>query len=143
MVKHLEVFMEPKEFKQYQNISFWKEENDIVSFKYSPNLEITLSIAVELVKNRLEYTNGKSKFVLVDVNNIKSTTKEAREYMSDVNGGLKGILGGAFVSSNMLTTVIINLFLKINKPSVPARFFTDREDALIWLKRIKLAKTIL
>ncbi len=130
--------MEKIDFKEFSNTSFWKEgDDDIIFFTYSPNLEMGISDAKEIVKNRLEYTNGKSAYVLVDATNIKSTTKEAREYMSDPMGGLSGILGGAFLSNKIVTTVIVNLFFKINQPSVPAKFFTDKEEALNWLKKIK------
>jgi hypothetical protein len=63
--------------------------------------------------------------------------------MSNPSGGLKGILAGAFVSTKTVTIVLINLFLKINRPSVPARFFNNKEDAIQWIKRIKQEKEIL
>jgi hypothetical protein len=130
--------MEKKNYKEYKNISFWKEDNDdILFFKYSPQLEITFEIAKELVANRLEYTNGKSMYTLIDGSNIKSTTKEARDYMANPDGGLKGILAGAFLSSSVVTTVIINLYLSINKPPTPARFFSNKENAVKWLKELK------
>jgi hypothetical protein len=57
--------------------------------------------------------------------------------MNSPEGGLKGILGGAFLSNSVVSNVVINLFLKISKPSVPAKFFTKKEDALNWLKELK------
>ncbi|MEQ8363265.1 MAG: hypothetical protein RH948_10380 [Cyclobacteriaceae bacterium] len=96
-----------------------------------------LGKAKGIVQSRLEYSQGKPCYYLIDVTNLKSVTKEAREYMSDKNEGLSGVLGGAFISNKVLTTVIVNFFFNINKPSVPARFFTNRDDALIWLRKLK------
>jgi hypothetical protein len=41
------------------------------------------------------------------------------------------------LSNNVVATLFINLYLKINNPVIPARFFTNREEAIKWLNRIK------
>jgi hypothetical protein len=124
--------------QQYKHTSFWKEQDDDILFwDYCPQTEIDIEIAKELVKNRLEYSKGKLLYSIADVTNLKSVTKEAREYMSNPDGGLKGILGGAFLSNSVVTNVVVNLYLKINKPAVPAKFFIKREDAISWLKDLK------
>ncbi|PWA04384.1 DUF7793 family protein [Flavobacterium psychrotolerans] len=130
--------MEKREFIECKYTSFWKEEHEgIIFFNYSPQLEMTLPIAKELVNDRLDYFKGNSYNVLIDVTNLKSITKEAREYMSSPDWGLKGISGGAFLSKNIVTNVILNLFISINKPTVPAKFFTKKDEALRWLIEIK------
>jgi hypothetical protein len=130
--------MERRNFKEYKTVSFWKEkDDDIVFFKYSPKLEMDIEIAKEIVRSRLEYTGGTPTYTLIDFTNVHLVTKEARDYMNDPAGGLKGILGGAFLSNNLVTTLFINLYLRINKPSVPAKFFTKKEEAVNWLNEIK------
>jgi hypothetical protein len=125
----------------YKNISFWQESDDgIIFWKYSPQIEIDIVIAKELVTDRLDYTNGKSVYALVDVTNIKSTTKEARDYLNAVEGGLQGLSAGAFLSNNVVSTLVINLFLKISSPAIPAKFFTDKNEALTWLKSVRTEK---
>jgi len=132
--------MEKRDYKEYKTVSFWKEkEDDIIFFKYSPQLEMSIDIAKEIVQSRLEYTNGKPSYTLIDFTNVQIVTKEARDYMNDPEGGLKGILGGAFLSNNLVTTLFINLYLKINKPSIPAKFFTKKDEAIHWLNDLKKA----
>ena len=127
-----------REHKQYETASFWKEaEDDILFFKYSPRLEMTIDVAKEIVRSRLEYCNGTPMYVLIDATNIKSATKEARDYMNSREGGLKAVLGGAFLSNNVVATLVINLFLKVNNLSIPAKFFTSKEEAVKWLKKLK------
>jgi hypothetical protein len=128
--------------KEYGNISFWKLEDNIIFFRYSPQIEIDITTAVELVNKRLDFTGGEEVYTLIDFTNVKSVTKQARDYMNSPEGGLKGILGGAFLSNSIVATLFINLYLKISNPSVPARFFTNREDALSWLRKIQTAKVI-
>lgn len=130
--------MEKRNYKEYRTTSFWTaESDDIVYFKYAPKLEIDIDVAKEIVESRLHYTNGKSVYTLIDFSNVKSVTKEARDYMNSPEGGLKGILGGAFLSTSVVATLFVNLYLKISNPSVPAKFFTSEKDAMWWLRKIK------
>jgi len=126
--------------KEYSNITFWKLEDNIIYFKYAPLIVIDIMMARELVNKRLEYTGGQSVYTLIDFTNVKSVNKEARDYMNSPEGGLKGILGGAFLSNSVVATLFVNLYLKVSNPSIPARFFTNREDALNWLRKIRAGK---
>ena len=136
--------MNRKNIREFKTTTFWIEDDpDILFFNYAPKIEIDITVAKEIIKSRLEYTRGNSMLTLIDFSNVKSVTKEARDYMNDPEGGLKGILGGAFLSDNAVSTLFINLYLRINKPVVPAKFFTKKEEALTWLKAIKSKKTAL
>ncbi|HET8963675.1 MAG TPA: hypothetical protein VFM99_07250 [Chitinophagales bacterium] len=130
--------MEKRNYKEYETVFFWKEEqDDVLFFKYAPKLEMDIEIAKKIVENRLEYTNNKPMYTVIDGSNLKSTTKEARDYMTNPDGGLKGILAGAFLANSVVTTVIINLYLTINKPPTPAKFFSNKQDALKWINEIR------
>ena len=116
---------------------------DVIFGTYAPRLEIDLAIAKELIENRLSFSKGQPVYAVMDFTNVKSVTKEARDFMNSPEGGLKGILGGAFVSNNVVTTMFVNLFLKVSKPPVPARFFNNPKDAMNWLDKIKSEKLTL
>jgi len=132
--------MKKRDYKEYRTTTFWREEeeNDIIFFKYSPKLVIDIDVAKEIVASRLEYCENKPSYTLIDFTNVKSVTKEARDYMSNPDSGLKGILGGAFLSNNVVATLFVNLYLKVSNPLVPAKFFTNRDEALRWLRKIKM-----
>jgi hypothetical protein len=123
-------------------VSMWIEEGVLFS-DYKKKLIIDLDTAKKIVQDRLDFTEGKSYPIVIDFSNLKSADKAARDYMNDPQGGLKGILAGAFLSNNAVATLFINLYLRINKPSVPAKFFTDRREALEWLKTVMSEKSIL
>ena len=130
-----------REQTDYKAASFWKEADDnILFFKYAPKLEMTIESAKEIVRSRLEYCRGESMYVLIDGTNLKSATKEARDYMNSPEGGLKGVLGGAFLSNSVVATLVINLFLKMSHLPIPARFFTNKEEAIKWIRKIKAEK---
>jgi len=129
--------------KEFKYVTVWSEESDpdILYSSYTSNLEIDINIARELINDRLEFSKGQSVYVLIDFTHIKSVTKEARDYMNSPEGGLKGILGGAFLSNSIVATLFINLHLKLTNPAVPAKFFTNKQEAVKWLKKIKIKNT--
>jgi hypothetical protein len=129
-----------KKQHQFRYTTLTEIDEDVVYATYVPRLEIDLRIAMELVENRMTCFNGRPHYILIDFTNVRSVTKEARDYMNSPEGGLKGILGGAFLSNNVVSTLFINLYLKVNNPAIPARFFTSKEDAVKWLKKIKAEK---
>lgn len=130
-----------KDFKEFKTVTFWKKDDNIIFFKYAPALDMDIKVARDMVASRLEYTKGESVYALIDVTNLKSTTKEARDYMNSTEGGLRGIKAGAFLSNNVVPTLLINMYLKVSNPPVPAKFFTSEEEALKWLMKIKEKST--
>jgi hypothetical protein len=115
---------------------FFSIENDILFCSYKKQIQIDITIAKRIIKDRVEFTGGKLYPILIDFTNMHSVTKEARDYMNDPEGGLKGLLGGAFLSNSLVTTLFVNLYLTINKPTIPAKFFTKKTEALNWLKEL-------
>jgi hypothetical protein len=122
---------------------YFKIENDILFCSYKRKLIIDLNVAKRIVRERLDFAEGRPYPILIDFSNLKMADKAARDYMNDPEGGLKGILCGAFVSNNAVATLFINLYLKINRPTIPAKFFTSKEEALYWLSKIKTERAIL
>lgn len=119
---------------------FFSIEKEILICSYKPHLEIDIATAKRIIKDRERFTEGKSYPVLIDFTNMKLVTKEARDYMNSPEGGLKGLLGGAFLSKSVVATLFINLYLKVSTPIIPAKFFTDRKEAMDWLMKIKEGK---
>lgn len=122
---------------------YFKIEDGVLFCSYKRQLVIDLLVAKRIVNERLEFTKGATYPILIDFSNLKMANKEARDFMNDPNGGLKGISSGAFVSNNAVATLFINLYLRINKPIVPAKFFISKQEALDWLKMVSSKKTVL
>lgn len=116
-------------------------EKDILFVYYKPNSIITLDAAKKVVEDRLDFANNTPKYVIAEVSNIKNSSKEAREFLSKKDGGLKGILAGAFVSDKVYSYFILNLFLKLISPSIPAKYFMDEQSALRWVSELKNSKS--
>jgi hypothetical protein len=122
---------------RYITIYSHPSQPDVVFGSYAPHLHIDLAVARELIDNRIEFAEGRSVYTLIDFTNVKSVTKEARDYMNSAEGGLRGLRGGAFLSNNVVSTLLVNLYLQISKPAIPARFFTNESDALRWIAKMR------
>lgn len=113
-----------------------EEDEDIVFVEYRHNLEVTLIYAKEIVLNRLEFTNHKAHYLVLDFSNVKSVSHEAKNYLLDPDSGTKNILGAAFIAGNPVSALIANIFIKPSK-GFPSKFFSKKKDAVNWLKEVR------
>ena len=102
---------------------------------YKEKLVVTIEQAKEMVADRLAFQNGKEYPIVIHMNGIKASTKEARIFMG--TDGIKGITIGAFVVRHVIEQVIFNFFFKIEKPNVSTKAFTNEEDAIAWIREVQ------
>jgi hypothetical protein len=109
--------------------------NNTILAEYASNLSVDLAIAKEIVASRVDFTQGKSYYCVIDLSNVKSVTNEAREYLQHPEGGLKGILGAAFFADNPLSHLIAEIFVK--SPGMPqSGFFHNKKEAEEWISKL-------
>lgn len=116
---------------------YWIKDG-ILFCKFKNGTEITLDIAKQLVTERLEFQKGENHPIVIDINGLISTTKDARKYMS--KEGEKGISMGAFIIKTHLAKMTFNFFIHVEKPSIPTKFFANEEDALNWIYEMNNTK---
>lgn len=107
----------------------WKSDN------------VDLSIAKAAVAARLTVTGNRSYQMIADTRQVKSISKEAREYLSS-RDGCAGVTRAAILINSSLGSTVVNFFLKINRPLVPTKIFTSEAAAVKWLSAEKLTSRI-
>jgi DNA polymerase/3'-5' exonuclease PolX len=122
--------------KKYSHMTCQELSAKIVLAEYPNNLKVDLLVAKEIVASRVEFTGGKDHYVIIDVSNVKQVTAEAKEYMQSSEGGLKNILGAAFLASNPVSALIANIFIKSPK-EFEAKFFYSKESAIRWIEGLQ------
>ena len=115
-------------------------EDGIARSIVKPNAEIELDDAIANSKAVNSLFQGEKFPLLIDSSKIKSMSKEARKYLS-VNNRSTHITSFAVVVKSSLSTIIVNFFFQLQKPSVPAKLFTNEKDALSWLQKHKNNKS--
>lgn len=113
----------------------WELEDEILRLTYKPGI-LTLEIAKEVVKSRKEFTNNASYPNLVMQTGLTKVEKEARDYLSSEEGS-EGVSAGAILTNSAFQMTLANFFLKVSRPRVPARMFTDKKQAIQWLSNYK------
>jgi hypothetical protein len=111
-------------------------KGDLLIATYKKDLKVNLDIAKEIIGERHEFTNHKPVVVLVYNQGVVRMDKRAREYLSS-GDGVKGIIAAAIVVGSPFTSFMANFFVSVNKPKMPAKVFSNEEEALKWLTRFR------
>lgn len=112
-------------------------KDDVLYVIYLSGAVITLEVAKEIVKQRLEYTNRAPYPLLITGEGLRAMEKPARDYLSTEEGTLY-VTAGALLVNSVYTEFFGNFYLRITKPKVPALVFTDKVKALEWLEQFKV-----
>jgi hypothetical protein len=123
--------------KDYYRSLYFKTwiEDEVVHFVYTTDV-LTPEIAKQAVSIRLDMYDGLAYPILTDIRAIKSVDTEARRYLADQESN-QLITAGALLVNNHFHKVAGNIFVMVNKPTVPAKLFTSEGEALAWLQRYK------
>jgi len=111
-------------------------QDDLLIATYKKGLKISLDMAKEIVKARLDFTNQTPILVMVYNQGVVSMNKKARDYLSS-NDGIRGIIAAAIVLDSPFGSFLGNFFLSVTKPKIPARIFSKKEDSLKWLQKYR------
>ena len=120
-----------KPFAENKFAKFWIDDHT-VHFIYNDGVYVDFEAAQKIVQERLQIQKGKSYPVFCDMTGLVGSDKNARDYLA--NEGSKLVKAVAALVSNPMTRMMLNFYLKINKPKTPTRSFTKKADALEFLK---------
>ena len=117
-------------------IELWIE-NGIIYENFKPNLEtLTIEKAKQIVPDRLKVSNGITRPIFADLCNMVSVDKASRKYLAE-GDAMKYLSATAILVDNPIAKFAANIYIRIDQPSIPTRFFTDKKAALLWLEQYK------
>jgi len=96
----------------------------------------TIEDVKENVKAFGELTGNKKAPVLIIGGSFSSLDDQTREFMA-TEESLKYSKAEAFLITSLAQKILINFYIKFNKPLVPTLVFTDKDEAIKWLLRYK------
>lgn len=107
-------------------------EDGIAQIMLFPNIDVTPEHVKIMIHAILELTGGEPALAIMFIGAFSTFSKEAREYSAqEVNH--KSAQALAYVIDNFGHKLVINFFIKINKPVIPIRVFMDEKPAVVWL----------
>ncbi len=110
------------------------EMDNNISFLLWKGSAIDINIAKDGVQCRLSVIGGNSYPILINIKSVKTVSKEARDYLAGKEG-CKGVVAAAILIDSVVGSMIGNFFMRVNKPLVPTRIFTDELEATKWLSQ--------
>ncbi|NDP27743.1 MAG: hypothetical protein GZ087_10005 [Flavobacterium sp.] len=109
---------------------FWIE-GTILYFIYKDSVNINLAAAECIVADRIQFQNDVAYPVFCDARGIVSMDKPARDYLAKSGSLLTKAVG--LLVSEQVSVMVSYFYLKINKPNVPTRLFTDQLAAIVFI----------
>lgn len=75
--------------------------------------------------------------MLTEISELRSITKAARDFLASAEG-VQNITASAIVTGGQLFSQTQgNIMVKLTKPEIPQRSFTNKVSALWWLRKFR------
>jgi len=125
-----------KEF-DFPEVNIQRKSNDIVYVTFKDDCNLDIDLQMRLLNHYNDITENKLMlFVFMAAENV-SITKEARDNAVKIED-ISMIGASAVIATSLPYKLIANFYLRFNKPKRPFKVFSEEEEAVKWLKTIKL-----
>ena len=112
----------------------WLIGGNIIFVECKANVEIELEDAKEDMQLSEEMSSGIDHFAtIIDTANIKSITKEARDWYSLIQNDNPRNISVALVVNSFYTRIIANFFLGFKNSRTEMKIFNEKDVAIEWL----------
>lgn len=111
---------------------FWLNEDGIMIILNKSKPVHSLKDALENIEFTRLVSAGKPRPLLIDITEIKSMTREAREVYAK-EGSEARVKAIALVTKSQMGRILGNFFLGFNKPEAPTKLFNNHASAKKWL----------
>lgn len=116
-------------------------DHSIINLRYDGIIVLTTkdntTLDVEDVRENAEtfglLSGGKKAPILIIGGAYSTVTKDARDFMA-TEESLKYSLCEAFLLKYLAQRILINFYIKVKKPIVSTKMFTNEDKAIEWLK---------
>lgn len=98
--------------------------------------EVLISVqdAKQHCREATAFVDAQPKPFLVDLRQVKKTNSGVRKVFAS-EFAVESANACAVLTTSGLSKVIGNMFLRVNKPLIPTKLFTDRQKAEAWLQQ--------
>ncbi|MBL7889615.1 MAG: hypothetical protein JNL24_08685 [Bacteroidia bacterium] len=107
-------------------------DDGILELHTNSEHEYAIDDVIENVETFGKLTGGKKAPVLIIGGAFTSVSKEARSFMA-THESLKYSLVEAFLLNSLAQKLLINFYIKFDKPLVPTKVFNNKDEAIAWL----------
>ena len=117
--------------KKFENAYCTLEiKEGVLYFKYK-DVKLDVHGAKQVVRDRLDFQQGDVYPIFCDCRDFKGVDKNARDYLAKEGSSMATTV--ALFNTSTMHNMIINFYLKISKPEVPTKAFSNEEQAIEFL----------
>ena len=120
--------------RETEKIKFTLEPDNIMRIECAPNTIMTIEEGKISTRIVGEMVNFSPLPLLCDLTNVVKMTQDCRQHFAGSEHAAV-FTKCALIVTSPISKIIGNFFLGANKPLRPTRLFTDKEQALKWLKK--------
>ena len=114
----------------YGKVQLWNPE--LIRIEFFSKAMIGRRECIEVNNTIGVLTGGRQARVITVAAEDTHFDAEARDESSSPNG-LRFTIADAFVARNLAQKLMVNFYLRFNKPAKPSKAFNSEEDAIKWL----------
>lgn len=120
------------EFIEDENIIFWKENNILYSKFTTKKTKLDYYNTKKFIELRHQISNNEKQYWCCHLNGIIGFSKDGQKHADEY--GQEFLYACGVVVYSHLAKFLVNLFVRVKKPHVPLKYFTDEKKALHWLE---------
>lgn len=109
-------------------------EGNIIRIVPSENVDYSIALMEKLQVAKKELIGDQKYAVLMVAPRMGDMDKEAKEFAAGEFTN-RNVVAKAIVLKNMGTRLLVQFFIKLNKPIVEHAIFENEHEALVWLKK--------
>lgn len=109
-------------------------DEQIIHVHLKTNQEIELHDVQEIIKAIGKLSHGKKFPVFIDAGSFININQEAFTFSASEAGNIY-TLADAIAIKNLGQKLLANFYLKNDHPVVPTKIFTEKKEALAWLRK--------
>ncbi len=146
IIQHTTVLLNLNSIVMSENVFYGKvadhylEDNETIYHVMKEEIVIyDLDTAKQFLAERLSFAKGKDYAMIFDCTNIKSFNMEAQKFDAS-DEALEGITFMAVIIKSKIQQLLGNIYMAMQKPKVPTKLFSNKEDCKKWIKKQRIAK---
>lgn len=119
--------------KDFGFFTIYLRDDKVLHVSVKAKNEIGIEQIIEIIQGIALVGELKKYPILITVEDHTFPTPEARKYLAQKEANPYAT-ASAFLVKNLAQKLLVNAYLKMNKPGRPTRMFTSESSALQWLK---------
>lgn len=115
----------------------YDEQKNILYYRVAQDQVVEEHEIKEMLKYVEEFMGGKRHYAVIDFGGNLSSSPEARKIYADAPYINQWRIADAFLVNSLGVRIMANFFIKVTKPKVTTKLFTDENEAVKWLQGLE------